>query len=372
MRILICTGIYPPDVGGPATYSKILNEELPPRGIDVDVLSFGSVRGLPKIIRHIFYMLKIYKYIRNVDIIFAQDPVSVGLPACFMATLFRKKFLLKIVGDYAWEQYSLKINLGSGNYVSPDDFQEMRAGFIASARKHIERYVASRAERVIVPSEYLKKIIIKWGVPNEKIYVIYNSVEVPRFGGGKSETRAVVGVEGGVILSAGRLVPWKGFSVLVDIMPDILEDFPDAKLYIAGDGPERAGLARRAKSVGVAENVVLLGSLPRETLLNYIKASDVFALNTGYEGFSHLLLEVMSAGTPIVTTDIGGNPEIVENGVDGILVSHNNRSELIAAIKGVLGGMTDTDSLVSAAEKKVSEFTKERMVSGVATLMRNM
>ncbi len=81
MKILIATGIYPPDIGGPATYSKLLKDELPGRGIDVQVLSFGQVRHLPKIIRHFSYLLKILKLGRGVDVIYAQDPVSVGFPA---------------------------------------------------------------------------------------------------------------------------------------------------------------------------------------------------------------------------------------------------------------------------------------------------
>ncbi|NOY35824.1 MAG: glycosyltransferase family 4 protein, partial [bacterium] len=106
MRILICTGIYPPDIGGPATYSKLLFDELSKRGVEVEVLSFGDVRRLPKIIRHLVYFLKTLKRARGADIVFAQDPVSVGLPAAIAAKILQKRFILKVVGDYAWEQYN--------------------------------------------------------------------------------------------------------------------------------------------------------------------------------------------------------------------------------------------------------------------------
>jgi len=74
MKILIATGIYPPDIGGPATYSKLLKDELPDRGIDVKVLSFGEVRHLPKIIRHFSYFLKVLKLGKGANVIYAQDP----------------------------------------------------------------------------------------------------------------------------------------------------------------------------------------------------------------------------------------------------------------------------------------------------------
>src|SRR3989338_9957691 len=94
-NILICTGIYPPDIGGPATYSKLLFDELPKRGVGVDVLSFGQVRHLPKIIRHIIYFFKALKIGKRADIIFAQDPVSVGLPAMLAAKILRKKIYIE-------------------------------------------------------------------------------------------------------------------------------------------------------------------------------------------------------------------------------------------------------------------------------------
>jgi glycosyltransferase involved in cell wall biosynthesis len=103
-KLLLATGIYPPDIGGPATYSKLLYEKLPAQGIAVWVLSFGSVRRYPKAIRHVLYMWKLLWLSRGVDCIYAQDTISVGLPAAIVSKITRKKLLLKIVGDYAWEQ----------------------------------------------------------------------------------------------------------------------------------------------------------------------------------------------------------------------------------------------------------------------------
>jgi len=99
MRVLICTGLYPPDIGGPATYSKMLVNELPKRGFFVSVLSFGTVRHLPKIFRHFIYFLKTMQLGKEADVIFAQDPVSVGLPSLLASKLLGKLFIVKIVGQ---------------------------------------------------------------------------------------------------------------------------------------------------------------------------------------------------------------------------------------------------------------------------------
>src|SRR3989344_6621979 len=104
MRLLIATPLYPPDIGGPATYAKLLNEGLPAKGIDVELIKFSEVRHLPKLIRHYVYYRRVLAVARNVDIILALDPVSVGLPAMKAARKAGKPFVVKIVGDYAWEQ----------------------------------------------------------------------------------------------------------------------------------------------------------------------------------------------------------------------------------------------------------------------------
>jgi hypothetical protein len=91
MKILLATGIYPPEIGGPATYAKLLSDELPKRGIEVDVLPFREVRKYPRGIRHGIYFLKILSRSRGVDIIFTQDAISTGLQWCGRLSLPVKK-----------------------------------------------------------------------------------------------------------------------------------------------------------------------------------------------------------------------------------------------------------------------------------------
>ncbi|MEK7531600.1 MAG: hypothetical protein AAB545_01600, partial [Patescibacteria group bacterium] len=104
MKMLIATGLFSPDIGGPATYSKILLEKLPREGIETTILPFGAVRHLPRLLRHLVYFFRVLLAGRSVDVIYAQDPVSVGFPVFLASKVLKKPFLLKIVGDYAWEQ----------------------------------------------------------------------------------------------------------------------------------------------------------------------------------------------------------------------------------------------------------------------------
>src|SRR6185437_4520018 len=104
MKLLLATPLFPPDSGGPSTYAKMLVDELPKRGIEVVLVKFGDVRHLPPGIRHFAYFWKCVYHSFSADVIYALDPVSVGLPAALAAISMRKKFLVRIPGDYAWEQ----------------------------------------------------------------------------------------------------------------------------------------------------------------------------------------------------------------------------------------------------------------------------
>ena len=104
MKILVATGLYPPEEGGPATYAKALHDFLPKFNVEVVVLPFSQVRKYPPFVRHLVYLYLCLKYSKGTSIIYALDPVSVGLPACIASFLTKKKFVVKVVGDYAWEQ----------------------------------------------------------------------------------------------------------------------------------------------------------------------------------------------------------------------------------------------------------------------------
>ena len=364
MKILIATGIFPPQIGGPATYSKLLQDKLPEKGFAVSVVNFGDVLKLPKIIRHIAYFATVLRHGLSADIIYAQDPVSTGLPALLAAKILRKKFYLKVVGDYAWEQWHVKSK--NPNIKSLEEFQNERFDRKTELRKKIERWVAQSAEKVIVPSEYLKKIVLLWGVDEKYIRVIYNGFTAPVIAENKESLRKKLGMSEYTILSVGRLVPWKGFSVLIDTMPPLLARIPNARLLIAGEGPERKVLEEKIHTLGLGEHVVLLGKLSQEDLFAYIKASDVFVLNTAYEGFSHQILEVATLGTPIITTPVGGNIEIIKDQVHGLLVPFNDGARLEEACVLVSKDKALADGFVRSAQEKVKEWSDERMLATTA------
>jgi len=366
-RILIATPLYPPDIGGPATYSKILFDHLPKRGFSVSVVRFGAVRKLPKIARHLAYFFLLLVRGIHTDIIYAQDPVSVGLPALCAAKILRKRFLLRTGGDYAWEQGTQRFGVTD----SLDVFAKKKEGYgiFVNLLKKVQLLTTSRAERVIVPSRYLKTIVAHWGVPSERIVPIYSVFEPPHLSGNRAVLRGILKFEGELIMSVGRLVPWKGFRALIEAMPLVLRSYPRAKLFIVGEGPQEKELLSSIARLHLEESVILSGGMLHEVLMRYLEASDVFVLNTRYEGFSHQLLEAMAVGVPIVTTRAGGNAELVTHEQEGLAVNPDDTKALAEAVERLLHDEALRQKLVTRAREKSRQFGVERMLDELVPLL---
>lgn len=353
--ILIATGLYPPESGGPATFAKLAEEELSKRGFVIEVVPFSRARKYPKIIRHFVYALMLFKRSRKHTIIFALDPVSVGLPARLVALLSFKKFIVRPGGDYAWEQGKQRF----GVTCRLDDFYlEKKLPWKLRVLQNIQAFVLRGADKIIVPSEYLKSIISRCGGKNENIEVVYSVSYLHQFENGEEIKKET----GPVLVSISRLVPWKGFLTLIDVVNKLREKYPDIILYIGGDGPQQKEIADKIVALSMSRHVKLLGLLERKEISALSKKTDVFVLNTQYEGFSHLLVEFMAFGVPIVTTNVGGNPELITHRDSGLLVEYDNVEALKGAVEEMLNDADQAKKFVEAAKKRVGEFSQEKSV----------
>src|SRR3989344_3698989 len=345
--ILITTGIFPPDIGGPASYGKILAEKLS-KDFRVTLITYSSKlnwaedkklsfkvvrvwRKIPKFLRHLVYFFQVVSLAKKQDVIFALNSVSAGVPGLLAAKMRKKKFFVKVVGDYAWE---IAVNKRKTSLLMNDFQKSKRKGWIGVLHK-IQSWLTKNADGVIVPSEYLGRVVRGWGVSQNKIHVVYNQVEFKKSELTKEEARKKIDISGNIIVSIGRLVPWKGFRMLIKIMPELLKINQFFRLVIIGDGPEKSNLDSMVKNMRLEKKVYIVGRKSQSEVADYLAASDIFVLNTGYEGFSHLILEVMTAGVPVVTTTVGGNKEIIHQGENGFMVKYNDEFNLIEAIKTV-------------------------------------
>ncbi len=335
MKLVIATPLYPPEIGGPATYAKLLFEGLPEKGIEVDLVKYSEVRHLPKFFRHCVYYLRVFKAARNADIVLALDPVSVGFPAMWAAEKANKPFVVKIVGDYAWEQGQQRFGITQ----NLDEFLKMRrVPFLVRVLQRIQARVARSATRVIVPSEYLKNIVSTWGIQSEKIEVIYNGIDLPKSMVVSSRP------QGFFVVSSGRRVPWKGFEAIERVV---------------------------ARETGW--HFTLLQGLSRPEALSQVMVADAFVINSSYEGLSHALIEAMMLNVPIVATSVGGNIELVENGKTGLLVPFGDEEALHKALKQIANDpLSAKMRAASALERAQALFSMESMLMRTSALLKSL
>ena len=166
-------------------------------------------------------------------------------------------------------------------------------------------------------------------------------------------------------MTAARLNPWKGVDHLIAALTHV----PEAHLLVAGDGPERRALEQQAHDLRIEKRVTFLGQLSRDSMALYMKAADYVAVYSGYEGLSHTLLESLRAGTPVIASDKGGNPEVVIHDLNGLLVPYIDRETLADALHTALQP-GKREALAAHAQTGLERFDFSRMVDATDALLR--
>lgn len=378
IKILILTGIFPPDIGGPATYVHNLSIDLQKKGHEVFIITYGKTktnysnvhvvsRSLPFPIRLFMYTLHAIIKGMKYDVIYAQGPISSGIPALITKKILKKPFAIKIVGDFIWETAIAKKLINH----SIDEFQNKKYSFKIELLRKIQSFVVKNADIVIVPSNYLKKIVNGWRVPDDKIKVIYNAIDRKKYNiPSKEKAREILGLNGLIILTIGRLVPWKGIDKLIEVHTKIKKEFENLKLIIIGDGPEMDKLKKLARSSG--NNIIFTGRIDHSEIPIYLSACDIFVLNTKYEGMSHVLLEAMMIGIPIITTNAGGNSEIIKDGKNGLLFFPDNKEQLKEAIIKLLNNNELSDKFAMNSKIKIKKYEWNTLVDKTLNVLENL
>ena len=215
-----------------------------------------------------------------------------------------------------------------------------------------------RASRVFAVSDSLRQIAIGLGVPAAKTCVIGNGVDLGKFRPiPRQVARSQLGIsipdDAPVLISVGGLVERKGFHRVIDAIPRLLERFPNLRyLVIGGPSPEgdlSAELRAQVARLGLEPQVVFVGTVVPERLHVLLSAADVFVLATRNEGWANVFLEAMACGLPVVTTNVGGNAEVVCAPSLGIVVPFGDKAKLEEAIERALSISWDRDAIVAYA-----------------------
>jgi glycosyltransferase involved in cell wall biosynthesis len=407
MRILITSDIFPPDVGGPATYVPRIAAELTQRGHQVTVVTYSLVQSDAADCSYPFPVVRvsaapprwrrlprtlsaIVAHGRNADIIYANGLITESVLANYV---LRKPIVAKVVGDLAWERSRDK------GWIQDDieRFQVRRYSLKVELMRWRRSLSYAHMDSIIVPSRYLKEMVVGyWHLPADRVQVVYNSFEVatasrrlsgevatasrasataPRVSGTPPRALGEVGGVGEMIgqevpaaaidlpvkyklITVCRLTGWKGVDGLIQALPAL----PDVGLVIVGDGPLSAELHALALKLGVDGRVLFAGTVPKKDVSAYLRACDLFVLNSTYEGMPHVILEAMAAGRPVVATAVGGSGEIIEDGVNGLLVPPGEPLALQQALLRMLNNPTERLNMVQKSQDTLNRFDLECIV----------
>jgi len=209
------------------------------------------------------------------------------------------------------------------------------------------RFALRAAERVVTVSGSLAAFAAALGVPADRIRVIPNGVDGTRFvPADRAAARASLGLPADrpILLAVGNLVEGKGHHRILDLLPGLVAERPDV-LYVAVGGAPADGYRRRLEDMierhGLADHVRIVGPRPHDEIPRWMTAADLFCLATRAEGCCNAIMEALACGLPVVTTRVGGNAEVVRDGVDGLLVPFWSAEEFRAAIGTALDRQWD-------------------------------
>ena len=217
------------------------------------------------------------------------------------------------------------------------------------------RWSLDGVERVIAVSQNLADTAVSFGVSKDKIRVISNSVDTDLFQPPGSEREPF-------LLFVGSLIRRKGLTYLLDALPTILRAHPEYRLVIVGDGPELPSLRSQVVHRGIANSVIFVGRGAAETVREWMQRARLFILPSLEEGQGVVLLEALASGLPVVATNVGGIPDVVDSQV-GRLVTAGDSQALATAVEELLSNLGKWQELAFAARRRAeTRFSEARIV----------
>jgi glycosyltransferase involved in cell wall biosynthesis len=364
VKVVVVSGIWPPDVGGPASHAPALADALVEAGHTVEVVTTADrapdtrpypvrwvARDRPAPFRHLAVARELRRAAREADRVYATTMVR---RAALGAALARRPLVVKLVADEAYER-----ERRAGRFAGTlEQFQAERGGLRLRFLRATRTAALRRARCVLVPSAYLRAIALGWGLDPASVDVVPNPApEVPEHPT-RDEAREALGIEGFALGVAGRLTAQKALGDTLEALARV----PGVALLVLGDGPERAALERRAVELGVSDRVRFLGAGTRDDVIALFRGVDAALLTSAWENLPHTLLEALAAGTPVIATSVGGIVEVVRDRENGLLVPPRDVAAIASAIDRLVHDDALRASLAAAAAPSVEELAEPRIL----------
>jgi glycosyltransferase involved in cell wall biosynthesis len=361
VRVLVVSGIWPPDVGGPASHAPEVAGFLAERGHHVEVVTTASEapqsadyevrwvpRSLPSGVRHLRGIALVRERAAHADVVYTTGMFGRSAAG---STAARRPYVVKLTADPAFERARRRGVVGG----DVDAFQS-RSGLRVATLRLARDLELRRAAHVFCPSDYLRTLAISWGIPADRVSVLPNAAPAVPELAPRDELRQSFGMNGPTLAFAGRLSVQKSLELALEAV-DAVEG---VSLVIAGDGDERARLEALA-----GPHVRFLGPQPRERVIELFRAADASILSSSWENFPHSVVEALAAGTPVIATRVGGVPEVVHDGKNGLLVPAGDGEALADAVRRYFSDDALRSRLRAAAAESVRAYDRDVVFSRI-------
>jgi glycosyltransferase involved in cell wall biosynthesis len=343
VKILLISGIYPPDDGGPAKFVPQFATHLMSQGHQVKVITLTDTnrtkdefpypvkfikRSLPRPVRMILTTLQIIKGSIRSDVIFSNglyEETGIAIRLTHTPTLG------KIVGDPVWE----RVRNSGTTTLTIDAFNNEVTGGI---QRRLLRFALNGFSGIITPSQQLADFVKNWGI-SKPVLVIPNGVQILGMTNQGKEFDLV---------TVSRLVPWKNVDLLIRIVAK-----KNLKLCVIGDGPENLKL--RSLATELNAQVTFTGALAQDKVGQQVAKAKYFALLSTYEGMSFALLEALGAGIPAIVSNAAGNVAVIQNSLNGYVVDISNEIACGDSIAEILSSASNYQKVSEGALQSVIE-----------------
>ncbi|MFH1957479.1 MAG: glycosyltransferase family 4 protein [bacterium] len=244
-------------------------------------------------------------------------------------------------------------------------FSKQKPKIIASRRvdfriKSRRKYLS--ADKIITVSKAIKKILVKNGIPEGRIEVVYSGVELKSREADCLKKEFNLSEKDFIVGNVAALTHQKDHKTLLKAVSLLVRNNENLKFFIIGEGVLHNGLAKLSKELGISENVIFTGF--RNDVANFYSLFGIFVSSSAWEGLGTSILDAMLSGVPVVATAVGGIPEIIEDGVDGFLVPHLNPLKMSEKIDALIKNAALREKFSQNGIRKAMKFSVEKMVSG--------
>lgn len=335
--------------GGSERVMSLLANGLSERGHKVEIICIN---------KHIVY----YPINKDVELTFAEDIIGKSI---IKKTLWLRQYVKKkktdIVIAFMLEIYCLTLTALIGIKVPIISSERVDPHFFGKAKGFLRWLLLRRTTHLVVQTRQIKSFFSEklqrktTIIPNpvtEKVYEILPSEKEKK------------------LIAVGRLAYQKNYTMLLDVMKNIIPDFPDYHLFIYGEGPERDVYEREIAEKGLKEFVFMPGKT--EHILEEMNSSDIFVMTSDFEGMSNAMLEAICIGLPVVTTNVSGAKDLIEDGINGYIVEKGDTDGFTYALRKLLSNENLRIKMGNANRNKAQDFKINKIVDQWESLIKKV